>query len=261
MSGPPDIAELAARAAEHVEMVKRIDRLPSGHVRLETGFRYPDGAAIDLFLVRPNDLLTQPVLSDLAATMTWLSDLQVKPWQSKKRQRLVDDILHVLGVRQNGGALETAIPASAAALADAIVCLGQACVRVADISFTRRSSLQVRAVDEVEEILSDADLVYEANFDLSGRLGNVVQVDFLVHGLRSRSAVLTLSSQNNSSAHSQANEVFRKWYDLEESREQHVTIFDDRFDVYRAEDLKRIEAMSTIVPLSQPKQVIELLAA
>jgi hypothetical protein len=77
-----------------------------------------------------------------------------------------------------------------------VIRLGQACVRVADLSFTRRSSLQVTATDEVEELLSDADLVYQPNAPLQGRHGNIVVVDFLVEGRRRKSAVLTLAAQS-----------------------------------------------------------------
>ena len=72
-------------------MVRDIDRVPRGHIRLETKFRYPDGGSIDLFILQPHGVLfaPPPLLTDFGQTMAWLADMQVRPWQSKKRQRFV----------------------------------------------------------------------------------------------------------------------------------------------------------------------------
>lgn len=252
-------------------MVRGVDIVPKGHLRLETKFQYPDRSSVDLFILKqpPQGVLegvlapSAPVLSDLGQTMSWLADMQVRPWQSKKRQQLIEDTLYVLGVRQNGGALETTCDMSHANLEDAVIRLGQACVRVADLSFTRRANLQLNATEEVEELISDAELVYETNASLVGRHGTVVVVDFLVAGRRQKSAVLTLAAQYAGSAHSSANEVFRKLYDLDTParNEQRVTVYDDRYDVYRDEDLARIRDLSQLVALSARQEVVALLAA
>lgn len=109
---------------------------------------------------------SDPVLSDLGQTMTWLADVQVRPWQSKNRQRFVEDTLHTLGIRQNGGALETSFEPLHDSFEDAVIRLGQACVRVSDLLFTRRSTQQVNATEEVEELIADAELSYEPNAQL-----------------------------------------------------------------------------------------------
>lgn len=247
-------------------MVRGVDTVPRGHVRLETKFQYPDRSSVDLFILNgPQGVLTptDPVLSDLGQTMTWLADVQVRPWQSKKRMQLLEDALNSLHVQQNGGALEASFQASRGSLEDAVIRLGQACVRVADLCFTRRSNLSVNATEEVEELLSEAELQYEQNAQLEGRHGNLVVVDFLTVGRRQRSAVLTLAAQYPGSAHGSANEVFRKLYDLDTParQEQRVTVYDDRYDVYRVEDLERIKDLSELVPLSARQDVVALLAA
>lgn len=85
------------------------------------------------------------ILSDMGQTTNWLSDLLIKPWQSKKRTTFIEDALHALDVRQSNGALETDFETTQESLVDAAVRLGQACVRVADLTFTRRSTSQVYA--------------------------------------------------------------------------------------------------------------------
>lgn len=251
--------------AAELGMVRGVDQVPRGHLRLETKFQYPDRSSIDLFVVNstPQHPPTSPVLSDLGQTTSWLADLQIRPWQSKKRQRLLDDAIYALGVSQNGGALETTFEPNHQDMEDAVIRLGQACVRVADLSFTRRSSLQVSATDEVEELLADAELPFVADASLQGRYGNIVVVDFLVDGRRRQSAVLTLAAQSTTTAHASANEVFRKHYDLAVSKrgEQRVTVFDDRQDVYRAEDMHRLRDVCEVVPLSARQDIVALLAA
>jgi hypothetical protein len=259
---PGSSASLAA-LARTVCIVRDIDVLPKGHVRLETRFTYPDRSSIDLFIKNPMQTGGALVLSDLGQTTNWLSDLLIKPWQSKKRVRFVEDTLHVLAVQEANGALETDFTMTQESLLDAAVRLAQACVRVADLTFTKRSTTQVYAAEEIEEIISDADLEYETNVALAGRNGNVITVDFLVHGKKRTSALIALSSQSQTSAHPVANEVFRKMYDLAvpERQEQRVTVWDDRFDVYKAEDLDRIRDFSEVIALSERSALQSLLAA
>ena len=255
-----DFANVQAQFTGH-PLVRSVDRLPKGHVRLETGFLYPDGASVDVFLVEEAPLLPSSKLSDLGQTMSWLLDVQVKPWLSKKRQRFVEDALRVYGVTQSGGALE--LPLEPGKLVDGVVRLGQACVRVADLIYTRRTSLQAGVVEEVEEVLADSELDYQPGAELDGRFGARVRVDFLVRGHRTSSTLLTLSSYNSSAAHGAANEIFRKWYDLDipARSEQRVTILDDRSDVYRSEDVQRLKNISDVVPLSDRQSLVDLLAA
>lgn len=246
-------------------LVAAVEQVPRCHVRLETAFLYPDGSSVDLYLVQEK---TAPVLppsrlSDLAQTMCWLSDVQVRPWLSKNRQALVELVLQNHGVEQQGGALEFRIDDPEKDLLPGVVQLGQACVRVADLIFTRRSPLVLQFGEQVEEFLADSGLSYEPGPELPGRYGKVVHLDFLVSGRRSRSAVLALSSGNTSQAHTLANEVFRKWYDLDcpERPENRVTVFDDNFDVYRDDDLARLREKSDVIALSDRNTLIDLLAA
>lgn len=255
------LEEIAQRTRGHA-LVRDVAKVPRGHYRIETGFLYPDGSSIDLFLVQGLPLLPTLKLSDLGQTMSWLLDVQVKPWLSKKRQRFVEDALRLYDVQQVGGALELPL-GSLDGLLEGVVKLGQACVRVADLTYTRRSSLQTGVTEEVEELLSDAELSFEAEQELVGRHGARVHVDFLVHGASVTSALLTLASGNTSQAHTAANEIFRRWYDLRvpERSERRVTVFDDRYDVYRDEDLVRLADVSEVVALSDKRTLIALLAA
>ncbi len=244
--------------------VRSIDELEKGgHVRLETAFVYPDGSSIDLFLENRDPLLPTEVLSDFGQTTSWLLDVQVKPWLSKKRQRIVQDALRIYGVTQHGGALEASVSPDLQDLAGALMRLGQACIRVADLTYTRRTSMQAGIVEELEELIADAELDYDAGAELPGRYGKAVPIDFLVRGRQTRSAVITWSAANSSTAHTLANETFRRWYDLDvpTRTEQRVTVYDDRSDAYRDDDMQRLREVSDVLALSDGRTLRDLLAA
>lgn len=253
--------DAAKKLLGHVSLFRDVDVLPAGHLRIETAFRYPDGTSIDIF-VSPPDLLPGLRLSDQGQTNAWLLDLQIKAWLSKKRRAFIEDALHTYGAQQAGGELVLQIDGPAA-LSDGVIRLSQACLRVADLTFTRRSSLQSTFAEEVEEVLSDAELPYETGPEIVGKYGKPVPVDFSVQGAHSKSLVLTLASQNPSAAHALSVEIFRRWHDLDlpQVTEQRVTLYDDRSNAYREEDLKRLQESSNVLPFSDRKGVRDLLAA
>jgi hypothetical protein len=248
-------------------MVRDVDLLPRGHIRVQTGFLYPDGANIDVFVVNdPNAPLLPPTrLSDLGQTTAFLLNHEVRPWTSSKRRIQLQEAVSLYDVQLNGGALDRRIQNTGDDLRTGIVLLGQACVRMSDLLFTRRLQLQNAFNDDVEEFLADADLDYQPAVTLDGRFGPVA-IDFLVRGRTTTSAVMTLFSRLPAAAHPASNEVFRKAHDIHAAgrSEQCVTLLDDSVDVsrvYRDEDLRRIETYSTIVPFSDRTATRTLLAA
>jgi hypothetical protein len=256
-----DVVHIQALLRGH-PLVRGIERIRTGPIRIETAFLYPDGSSIDVFLVEDEDLLRETRLSDLGQTMSWLLDVQVKPWLSRKRQGFIDDALRLYGVEQRGGELVRAI-SGLDMLVPAIVALGQSCIRVADLMFTKRSSMIAAFTEQVEEVLIDVDVPYVPNVELEGRHGRAVRVDFLAQGRSANSAILTLSSGNTSQAHVAANEIFSRWYslDIPTRNEQRITILDDRTDVYRLDDIQRLGDLSQIVAFSDRQTLSDLVAA
>lgn len=256
-----DVKEISEYLLGH-KLVREVTQLERGHIRLETTFLYPDGGNIDLFLVKEGPLLPFQKLSDFGNTSSWLLDLQVRPWLSAKRRGMLEQALQSLDVKQAGGALEIDLP-RLEGLMDGVVRLGQACIRMADLCYTRRSSLVSDFNETVEDIFNGSDLTYEGGVSVNGRYGKDVTVDYMVFGARKVSLVMGLATGNSSYAHTRANEVFRTWYDLDvpERTETKITIFDDSKDSYRDEDLKRIRDFSDVLPLSDRRSIHDLLAA
>jgi hypothetical protein len=242
-------------------LVRGVDATITNKTRIETVFKYPDGSSIDVFVDAPHELFAKPRLTDFGQTMSWLLDLPIRPWQSKKRQEFVKDVLRLYSVTQEGGALVKGIE-NEAELSSDIVALGQACMRTADLIFTRRSALASTFVEDVEEVIADLELGYVSNPEVPGKHG-VVRLDFLVQGDTKLSGILTLSAKQPTAARVNATEVFKKWYDLDGVKfgEQRVTIFDDEQDVFREEDLERIRTFSDVIGFSQRENLRTVLAA
>jgi hypothetical protein len=248
------------KAVSGFSLVQDIDSLPRGYLRVETQLKYPDGTSIEVFLKDRAPPAVGFLLSDLGQTTGWLMTAQVKPWMSKKRQGLLNEILRSSGVIQQGGALELNAD-DIATIPTTILKLAQTCSRVADLTFTKRTALQTLAKEEVEEIIVDLELPYEQDFEIAC-INRTVKVDFLVRAAFKTSAILALSSMSSNSAHTTANEIFTKWYDIKATgrTEERVTIFDDRYDVYRDEDINRLSDLSAVVPMSDRKSLQEIVA-
>jgi len=248
-------------AVNTFSLITEVDALARGHLRIETQMKYPDGTSIEVFLLNGSSETSGFVLSDLGQTTGWLMTAQVKPWLSKKRQNLVDEIIRSSSVTRQGGALELRVP-HATDLPLAILRLAQCCTRVSDLTFTKRTALQTLAREEVEEIIVDLELPYEADQELPCLHRNV-KVDFLIRTPTKTSAILALSAMHSASAHTSATEIFSRWYDISSAgrTEQRVTIFDDRKNVYRDDDLNRLSDLSTVIPMSDRRAFQEIVAA
>lgn len=251
---------------ERCPVVRSVDMPRKGLIRIETGLQYPEGAQIDVFIADNTPLLNTVAsnnirLTDLGHTMGWLLDMNVRPWTSKRRQAFVADVLRQYGADQDGAAL--VLDCDQMQISAGILRLAQVCLRVSDLMFTRRSSLHVPFSDDVEEVLADAELIYEKDPELHGRSGPV-RVDYLVQGPQRRSAVLALSAMNAQTAHDKANEIFKRWYNLNAvpgNDFQRVTIYDDRQEVYRREDLRDLEEFSIVLPFSEKQTIADVFLA
>lgn len=129
-----DVLEIRSRLADSA-LVRDVDVVPRGHVRLETAFVFPEGSSLDLYVVARTEGAESGCLSDLGETLDWLLDVEVNPQESPRQKKLLEDVLRSAGVTLHRGALELPLP-SIRELPDCIVRLGQTCLRVADLIYT-----------------------------------------------------------------------------------------------------------------------------
>ncbi|WP_434623754.1 DUF1828 domain-containing protein [Azospirillum sp. B2RO_4] len=249
---------------QNCPLVEEIDLLPKGHVRISTAFRYPDGSSVDVFVANRQDMLSKEMpmtLTDFGNTFLWLDQVDIRPLRSARRRRLTFDILETYGIEHSKGVLSCNVTPQE--LAMGVIRLGQACIRVADLIFTHRVAVQGSFQEEVESIIEDISLDYEQNAKITGRGNTLVPVDFLVRSSGVETAIFTLPAESShaSVAKARAENVFARCYDLRDWQGQRVAALDDRRLLYRDEDIGRIREVATIVPISQPEAMRDLLLA
>jgi hypothetical protein len=235
-------------------------------VRLQTPFQYMDGSRIDLFLGQTSDLFQKFYITDLGQTVATLLDVQIKLSATKKRKDMVKEICESLDVLQEQGEFKIFLEAEKLQedLSSAMVRLAQACIRVTDLVFHQRNRTFTLFKEELEEAFTSANLNYETSVKLESRYGSQIELDFQITGKRILTLIQTLSTASSAASHPLSNEVFRKWYDLEnvKPRYQFLTVYDSNTDVFRSDDIARIEGVSSVFGFpAQEEQFLEAIAA
>ncbi|MGH7271285.1 MAG: DUF1828 domain-containing protein [Polyangiaceae bacterium] len=229
-------------------------------VRVRTPFLYPDGDIIDLFYSDANGVRT---LTDLGETVRWLRAQTTSTRRSPKQRQMIEDVCLNHGVEMfKGMLLHRLRPADR--LADAVLRLGQACLRVADIWFTLRTRAVESATDEVADYLSERNIPFDRAEKLVGRSGREWNLDFHARTPEASSLVCMLSTGSRAAGRKIAEHVLATWYDLNALAVgaqplRFVSLFDDTMDVWQPEDFSLVDSVSEVARWSRPDEFEELL--
>ncbi|MCS6997459.1 MAG: DUF1828 domain-containing protein [Casimicrobiaceae bacterium] len=235
---------------------------PQGeYQRIRTPYLYPDGDIIDLFVKVDGDVVT---VSDLGETLRWLRSQTLAPRRSPKQNALISDACVTHGVELYKGILLARCRAGES-LADVVLRVAQACLRVSDLWFTFRTRAVESVTDEVADFLTERQFRFDRDAKLPGRSGRGWTVDFHVRAPARSSLVYVLSSGSRSAARSVAEHVLAAWYDLSHFAAgpealRFVSLFDDTADVWTPEDFRLVEPLSTVAHWSKPDEFAEALA-
>lgn len=227
-------------------------------VRIRTPFWYPDGGVIDVFArVREGagELIT---LTDLGEATGWLRTQMLGTKRSPKQQRLVQDVCSTLGVELFKGQLMLRCP-DAASFPQALMRLGQAVVRVADLWFTTRTRSVESVADEVDDFLGERGIARERSVKLAGRSGRDWMVDFQTRTSQNSALVYVLASGSRAAARRVSEHVVAAWHDLNPIRTglqpvRFVSLFDDSGDVWGDDDFRLLESVSEVCRWSEPAE-------
>ena len=232
-----------------------VDVLPRGHLRTATKLKYLDGASVDIFLEKESDLLEVATLSDMGQTFAKLAEFGIRP--TDREEMILEAISGLQGLRVAKDRLTVQVNGPERAKS-AIIDLAQACVRISCLAFTRRSSHKRVFAELVRHALTATELDFEADYLYRGPFQKDIRVDYRFGQTQRPAAVLQLSG-----SHAQANEVFRKWYDLREAKvmDNLLTVYDDSAELEHIEDLERIETVSKLVGVSNSRGIREILQA
>ena len=221
---------------------------------------YPDGDYIDLFLTEKADIVT---LTDLGETTGWLRLQTPSPKRSPKQNQLILDVCLTHGVEFFKGMLTLRVQ-SGQSLADGVMRLGQAAVRVADVWFTFRTRAVESITDEVADLLGEREIHFDRGGKLIGRSGEGWTVAFHIRTHKRSALIEVLTTGSRGAVRGVVDHVVAQWHDLHhltmaQEPLHFVSLFDDTMDIWDEEDFKRLEPLSDIARWSNPDGFIQML--
>jgi hypothetical protein len=233
-----------------IPLVSDCDVVRNGALRMSTPFSYPNGDQIDVFLESSQDLFRTTTISDYGHTSMYLRSAQVEVNPTSKKQEILALILSQLNVKWKDGDLYVDVGLSdPQELGDAIFRLSQACLRISDFACHHRLRTDNPFRDEIEQFFAVSDIRYIPNQKARGRYRNEVAVDFETFGRERNSYVCVLSSLTSQNAHTSANEIFGKWYEIAGHGTNHklITIYSDKIEKLRTVDRQRLLDFSRLI--------------
>ena len=238
------------------------------YLRVRTPYLYPDGDYIDIFCKVDGGVM---MVSDLAETTAWLRMQSATLRRSSRQRLLIEDVCVTHGIEFHRGMLQARCR-SGDELAQVVTRVAQAALRVSDLWFTfrtrtvqstRKRTTQSTA-DEVADFLTERKFQFERAIRLAGRSGRDWDVDFSVRTEKRDSLVQVLRAENRTVAQEISARALAAWHDLshyavEREAMTFVSLFDDRCDVWAAEDVRLVRPSSKVTFWSRPDEFAEVL--
>lgn len=255
-----------AKMTRGISLIKECSEVKPGLLRFSTIFKYPDGSNVDLFLRQdPSTFTEQFTLTDLGETTAYLLEMNIRPWKTQRRKKLISGICSTLDVSQEGGEFKISLASyENEQIGDAFVRLAQTCIRVSDVSMTQTLRTVSAFKEDLEEFLDSTGYSYETDRMILGKFGAQVRIDFSVEGPRKVSLLQALTAANSVVGHRVAEDVFVRWHDIShmKSSAQFVTVMDSNNSPVPEQDLRRLEELSVMVAFpDQQEEVLQILAA
>ena len=224
--------------------------------RVQTPYLYPDGEYIDLYWTSKNGSIT---VTDYAETTGWLNMHSVSGYLSSNQKFLIEDACVTHGVEFQQGMIQAQCN-SVDDFASVFTRVAQAALRVSDLWFTfRKTDIKPsKAIaDEVAECLEEWSIPHKRKIKHSGESERKWTIDFEINSELASSFVLILSS--SSSGRTRVTEhVTAAWFDLKNSESWNntnfISLFHDESDVWKIEDYKLLEPLSSVLKWSQREQ-------
>ena len=232
---------------------------PMEGVRVRTPLMYPDGGVVDVFVLDRDSGYT---VTDFGDALGWLGIQSVSSQRSRRQQSLVEDVCQTLRIElfQEQLVLRSVALDS---LAESVLRIAQAAVRVSDLWFTLRSQSLQTTADEIDDWLRDRHITFRRRASKAGRSTRNWTVDFETQTDQQTSLVFLLSTGSRGNAGRLAEHVLAACVDLnhlkEQQRTRFISLFDDWADVWREEHFRLVDEYSEIAFWSQPDALEQLL--
>ena len=267
--------ELCVSIARTLPSLFECSPAPMEGVRVRTPRLYPDCGMVDVFVLERGD---GHLLTDFGEALVWLRMRSLSTRRSPRQQYLIEDVCQTLGVELYHGELTLRVGAGDD-MAEAVIRLAQAVVRVSDIWFTfryrrtsqdsarSRSAAYSRSTsDEVEYWLREKRIHFERGVKQIGQSSRDWTIDYLVDSTERTSLVFLLSAASREDVTRVTDHVVSGCLDLNYLRNEQphlsfVSLFDDTNtrNVWRDEDFTLVSRMSKVAYWSRPDEVERIL--
>jgi hypothetical protein len=182
--------------------------------------------------------------------------------RSPRQRRLIADVCTNHGVELFRGMLSAR--SAPDRVGDAVLRVGQAALRVADLWFTFRTRAIQSITDDVADFLGEKEIPFERSEPIPGRSGRIWTPDFHTRAPTRSALMFVLASGSRAAARGVSEHVVACWYDLSYLRlgaqaVGFVSLFDDTADVWADEDFKLVESLSDIARWSRPDELEHVL--
>ena len=235
---------------------------PQEGVRVRTPMLYPDGDVVDVFVLERGSGYT---ITDFGDALGWLGLQSISRQRSPKQQMLIQDVCQTLRIElfQDQLVIRQVVSDE---LAESVLRVAQAAVRVSDLWFTFRSQSFQNTADEVDEWLREKRIPFDRQVTKQGRSAQNWTIDFETHTDNRTSLVFLLSTGSRGTVRRLAEHVLAGCVDLShlkinQSGLAFVSLFDDTEDVWRPEDFNLVDEHSEIARWSRPDEFESLLRA
>ena len=235
---------------------------PQEGVRVRTPMLYPDGDVVDVFVLERGSGYT---ITDFGDALGWLGLQSISRQRSPKQQMLIQDVCQTLRIElfQDQLVIRQVVSDE---LAESVLRVAQAAVRVSDLWFTFRSQSFQNTADEVDEWLREKRIPFDRQVTKQGRSAQNWTIDFETHTDNRTSLVFLLSTGSRGTVRRLAEHVLAGCVDLShlkinQSGLAFVSLFDDTEDVWHPEDFNLVDEHSEIARWSRPDEFESLLRA
>ena len=233
---------------------------PQDGVRVRTPLLYPDGGVVDVFVLERDNGYT---VTDFGDALGWLGLQSVSLGRSPKQQALVQDVCQTLRIESFQDQLVIRNVQNDS-LAESVLRVAQAVVRVSDLWFTLRSQSLQTTADEVDEWLREKQIPHDRDVQRQGRSTRPWTVNFETHANNRTSFVFLLSTGTRGAVRRLTEHVLAGCVDLNHLKTTQqglsfVSLFDDTEDVWRPEDFSLVEPHSEIARWANPDELERIL--
>ena len=229
------------------------------YTRIETPFLYPDGDIIDLFYKKstPYELIT-----DLGGVCDWLGLQTIAKTRTDKQEQQIEYICDSYRVEFRKGEffIDLNKGNETRNLTEAIFDLSQAMIRISGLWFLQIDRSKNQIIDDIESFIKINDISYVKNKPFEGSSGNIWKPNFYAENKSEGFLIYVLSTDKKNSTSNILYRIVAAWHDLEylktdkkkteKENIEFISLFDDRYDVWKASDRKMLRDFSTIKKFS-----------